>query len=103
MSPAGSGGRASKPAAVGSNSSKQSQKPSTIAIDGPAASGKSSVGMRVADRLGYRYLDTGAMYRAVTWVVLQRELPVDDQERVEGLAAALHLEIVPPTEDDGRQ
>ncbi len=82
---------------------RREKLPSIIAIDGPAASGKSSVGMRVAEQLGYRYLDTGAMYRAVTWMALHRCVPVEDQERVEALAEGLQLEIVPPTEDDGRQ
>ena len=45
---------------------------SIIAIDGPAASGKSTLGFRLADALGYLYFDTGLMYRAVTWVALNR-------------------------------
>lgn len=48
-----------------------------IAIDGPAASGKSTVAKAVARRLGIRYLDTGAMYRALTWLALTRGVPVD--------------------------
>jgi cytidylate kinase len=43
-----------------------------VAIDGPAGAGKSTVARRLAERLGFRYLDTGAMYRAVTWLALQR-------------------------------
>jgi cytidylate kinase len=49
-----------------------------IAIDGPAASGKSAVGVEVAGRLGFRFFDTGAMYRAVTWLALQRNVDVHD-------------------------
>lgn len=53
-----------------------------IAIDGPAGSGKSSVSREVARRLGTRYLDTGAMYRALTWAVLQRGADPDDPAQV---------------------
>ncbi|MEX0749686.1 MAG: (d)CMP kinase [Dehalococcoidia bacterium] len=49
-----------------------------IAIDGPAASGKSAVGVAVATRLGFRFFDTGAMYRAVTWYALRRNIDVHD-------------------------
>ena len=51
---------------------------STIAIDGPAASGKSAVGMALARRLGYGFFDTGAMYRAVTWAALRRGIDIHD-------------------------
>ncbi|MGH3445778.1 MAG: (d)CMP kinase [Nocardioidaceae bacterium] len=53
-----------------------------VAIDGPSGSGKSSTARRVAARLGLRYLDTGAMYRALTWWMLQHEIDVTDPERV---------------------
>jgi cytidylate kinase len=53
-----------------------------VAIDGPAASGKSTVARIVARELGWVYVDTGAMYRAVTWQVLRRHIPVQDAERV---------------------
>jgi cytidylate kinase len=49
-----------------------------VAIDGPAGAGKSTVARRLAERLGFRYLDTGAMYRAVTWLAMQRGLPLGD-------------------------
>lgn len=58
-----------------------------VAIDGPAGAGKSSVGRALAQRLGFRYLDTGAMYRAVTWLALERGIPVSDAAAVEALAA----------------
>ena len=58
-----------------------------IAIDGPAASGKSTVAKAVARRLGIHYLDTGAMYRAVTWLALERGLEPDDAVGVARLAA----------------
>lgn len=77
--------------------------PSTITIDGPVASGKSTIGHLLAQRLGYLYLDTGAMYRAVTWVMLSRGVPVEDEAAVTALAEALHIDVVPPTADDGRQ
>jgi cytidylate kinase len=51
----------------------------TIAIDGPAASGKSAIGMVIARRLGYRFFDTGAMYRAMTWAALRRDVDVHDE------------------------
>ena len=59
-----------------------------VAIDGPAGSGKSSVARAVADRLGFRYLDTGAMYRALTWLALERGVELDDGEDLRGLAVA---------------
>jgi cytidylate kinase len=77
--------------------------PSTIAIDGPAASGKSTIGALLADRLGYVYFDTGVMYRAVTWVALQRGVSIPDEPAVTCLAENLHIEVTKPTIDDGRQ
>jgi cytidylate kinase len=53
-----------------------------IAVDGPAGSGKSSVCRAVADRLGFRYLDTGAMYRAMTWAMLDAHVDINDPEAV---------------------
>jgi CMP/dCMP kinase len=49
-----------------------------VAIDGPAGAGKSTVARRLAERLGFRYLDTGAMYRAVTWLAVQRSFDLED-------------------------
>ena len=78
--------------------------PSTvIAIDGPAASGKSTVGEAVASRLGYLYFDTGAMYRAVTWLALERGVPVADEAQVTALAQAAEIDVLPPVQEDGRQ
>jgi len=57
-----------------------------VAIDGPAGAGKSTVARRLAERLGFRYLDTGAMYRAVTWLAVQRALDLEDGRRLGGLA-----------------
>jgi len=75
----------------------------TIAIDGPAASGKSTVGEALAERLDYLYFDTGVMYRAVTWAALERGVDVENEETVTGLAEALEIEVTDATDDDGRQ
>jgi CMP/dCMP kinase len=64
-----------------------------IAVDGPSGSGKSTTARGVALRLGLRYLDTGAMYRAVTWAVLQRGVDVDDPAAVAVAASDVHLEV----------
>jgi len=64
-----------------------------ITIDGPAGSGKSTTARRVAERLGYSYLDSGALYRAVTWAALQQNLDLQDSERVARLAEQLDLDI----------
>ena len=77
--------------------------PSTITKDGPVASGKSTIGYLLAQRLGYLYLDTGAMYRAVTWVALSRGVPVEGEAAITALAEELHIDITLPTVDDGRQ
>ena len=78
-------------------------RPSTIAVDGPAASGKSTIGGLLAERLGYLYFDTGVMYRAVTWVAIERGIPVDDEPAVNSLAERLQIDVIRPTVDDGRQ
>jgi cytidylate kinase len=59
-----------------------------VAIDGPAGAGKSTVARRLAERLGFRYLDTGAMYRALTWLAMREGVPLDRGERLAELAAA---------------
>lgn len=59
-----------------------------VAIDGPAGAGKSSVARALAARLGFKYLDTGAMYRALTWLALHEGVPLDDGPGLETLAAA---------------
>ncbi len=75
----------------------------TIAVDGPAASGKSTIGKLLAEALGYLYFDTGVMYRAVAWASLQRGIPIEDEEQIVALARALDIRIEPPTVADGRQ
>lgn len=87
-------------------SSSSHDKParfSVIAIDGPAASGKSTIGELLARRLGYLYFDTGAMYRAITWVALKRGVPIGDEAAITRLAEAVFVEVTRPTVDDGRQ
>ncbi len=59
-----------------------------VAIDGPAGAGKSSVARALATRLGFKYLDTGAMYRALTWLALHEGVPLDDGPGLSALAAA---------------
>jgi cytidylate kinase len=59
-----------------------------VAIDGPAGAGKSTVARRLAERLGYRYLDTGAMYRALTWLAMTRDTPLGDGPKLGDLAEA---------------
>ena len=66
----------------------------TIAVDGPAASGKTVVGRRLAESLGYWFLDTGIMYRAVTWLALERGVSPDDSEGLGRLAGAIQLRPV---------
>jgi cytidylate kinase len=77
-------------------------QPSTIAIDGSAASGKSTVGALLAQRLGYLYFDTGVMYRAVTWATLDRNIEPENVEAVSDLAEKLLIEVNPNGPDDGR-
>jgi cytidylate kinase len=64
-----------------------------VAIDGPSGSGKSTVARGVASALGLRYLDTGAMYRAVTWLALERATPLDDPAALGALAQAADLVV----------
>ena len=67
---------------------------SVIAIDGPVAAGKTAVGRELARTLGFGYLDTGIMYRAITWLALKKGIPVDDPDSLEELARANPLEMV---------
>ena len=73
----------------------------SVAIDGPVASGKTAVGRRLAQRLGYRFLDTGAMYRAFTWAAVNRDVDPDDWESQARLAGQLRIRLVPG--DDGNR
>ncbi len=64
-----------------------------VAIDGPAGAGKSTVARALADRLGYRYLDTGAMYRALAWLALDRGVAPGDAAALGALARAHQVEL----------
>ncbi len=77
--------------------------PNTIAIDGPAASGKSTIGAIVAEKLGYVWLDTGIMYRAVACESLETGVPIEDEAAVTALSEKLDVDVVPATVNDGRQ
>jgi len=79
------------------------QIPKSIAIDGPASSGKSTIGELLARRLNYLYFDTGVMYRAVTWAALQKFGTVQDEKAVTDLAQTVRIDIQPPSSDDGRK
>jgi cytidylate kinase len=75
--------------------SRPAPAPFVIALDGPAASGKSTVGVGVARALGLLYFDTGLLYRAVTWLALERGVPPGDAEALARLVAGLDLRVVP--------
>lgn len=76
--------------------------PDIIAIDGPAASGKSTIGKKLADELGYLFFDTGVMYRAVTWAALNAGIEIEDENRISELAETSTIDILPPSALDGR-
>jgi cytidylate kinase len=73
-----------------------------IAIDGPAASGKSTLGKKLADELGYLFFDTGVMYRAVTWVALENHISLDDESAITRLAEITDIDVRPSSQADGR-
>jgi cytidylate kinase len=77
--------------------------PQCIAIDGPAGSGKSTVGERLARLLGYLYVDTGAMYRAVAWLALHNDVDINDGSALEQLTQRADICIHHPHIADGRQ
>ncbi|HEX2981466.1 MAG TPA: (d)CMP kinase [Anaerolineaceae bacterium] len=76
--------------------------PNIIAIDGPAASGKSTLGSRIAETLGYLYFDTGVMYRAVTWAAIERQVDRGSEDDIVQLAEGLDIDVMPPSVKDGR-
>src|SRR5215216_6278586 len=79
-----------------------SNLPSVIAIDGPAASGKSTLGLKLANALGYLFFDTGIMYRAVTWLALQRSIDMHDEAAITALAKKTQIDVAPASRSDGR-
>jgi cytidylate kinase len=74
----------------------------TITLDGPAASGKSTVGERLANSMNFLYLDTGVMYRAVTLAVLKKNVDVNAEDLVTKVAEEMDLDIQPASIEDGR-
>lgn len=79
-----------------------STRVSIIALDGPAASGKSTLGRKLADTLGYLFFDTGIMYRAITLIALEMDMNLQDEASITRLAQDTQIEIRPPSRDDGR-
>ncbi len=77
--------------------------PSIITIDGPAASGKSTLAEKLAARINYLYFDTGVMYRAVTLAAILNLSSVDDEAAVTQLANKIQIDVEPPTVNDGRK
>ncbi len=74
-----------------------------IAIDGPAGAGKSTVARKLADHLGYLYIDTGAMYRASTWLALKNDIPLTDGDAIAALASNSNIQLKPADESsDGK-
>jgi CMP/dCMP kinase len=94
---------ANQEAQTGSNTLKPATNKSRlkIAIDGPAGAGKSTVARKVAEQLGYLYIDTGAMYRAATLIILRNNLPVDDNELAGKALDKSTIELLPPTDGSG--
>jgi CMP/dCMP kinase len=79
-----------------------SKPPSIIAIDGPAASGKSTLGLKLANKLGYLFFDTGVMYRAITWLALKLDIDPRAEARITALAEQVQIDIAPASKEDGR-
>ena len=75
-------------------------RPGLIAVDGSAASGKSTIGRQLAARLGYRFLDTGIMYRAITWAALKRGIDVHDSVALADLASSIDTIVELPEPGD---
>jgi len=76
--------------------------PTTIAIDGPAGSGKSTLGELLANYLGYLYFDTGVMYRAVALAAIQSGLEISDEDGIGNLVKKIRIDVQPSSVDDGR-
>jgi cytidylate kinase len=77
--------------------------PKIVAIDGPAASGKTTIANQLAERWKYLFFDTGVMYRAVTWLALEKQIPTKDEPAVSALAEKIQIDVKPPSKDDGRE
>jgi|WetSurMetagenome_2_1015567.scaffolds.fasta_scaffold89417_2 CMP/dCMP kinase len=77
--------------------------PNMIAVDGPAASGKSTIAEKLAERLNYLFFDTGVMYRAVTWAAIDRFGRTDIEAAVSELARTIQIDVRPASKSDGRK
>ncbi len=77
--------------------------PKIVAIDGPAASGKTTVGNQLAEKWEYLFFDTGVMYRAVTWLAIDQKISTKDELAVSALAEQVQIDVEPPSKDDGRE
>jgi len=77
--------------------------PKIVAIDGPAASGKTTIANQLAERWKYLFFDTGVMYRAVTWLALEKQIPIKDEPAVSALAEKIQIDVEPSSIDDGRE
>ncbi|MBV9359089.1 MAG: (d)CMP kinase [Chloroflexi bacterium] len=78
-------------------------QPFVVALDGPAASGKTTVAARAADRLGFFAFDTGVLYRALTWLALDAGVDPRDEATLAELAQRWQVQVGPPSHKDGRQ
>lgn len=76
--------------------------PSTIALDGPAASGKTTLALKIAHEIGYLFFDTGLMYRAVTFAAIDAGIDIHNEADCTKLAESIHIDVRPPSKDDGR-
>jgi len=77
--------------------------PDIVAIDGPAASGKTTIANQLAEKWGYLFFDTGVMYRAVTWLALKNGISAKDEPAVSALAKKVQIDVQPPSISDGRE
>ncbi len=77
--------------------------PRIVAIDGPAASGKTTIANQLAEKWGYLFFDTGVMYRAVTWLALKKDISTKDEDAVSQLAEEVEIDVLPPSKADGRE
>lgn len=77
--------------------------PNIVAIDGPAASGKTTIANQLAEMWGYLFFDTGVMYRAVTWLALHKGISTKDEKVLSELADSIKIDVAPPSQDDGRE
>jgi len=77
--------------------------PKIVAIDGPAASGKTTIANQLAEKWEYLFFDTGVMYRAVTWLAIDQKISTKDELAVSILAEQVQIDVEPPSKDDGRE